>query len=212
MSPHRPAFDQPRAPPPGRADANRTEAAGDRPPHSCEKLTRLRPAVYTPNDEGIGPGHVPRFSPGFVQASGDAAVQCSTRSCGADSEPPRQVSQVGTNPARCSLSQRWRQRLQAGISAIPPGITVVQEDRPKHRLPADRREINRTGDALSDYFYPSGLLDLSSQCTRKGPRPALPARRSAPEHGHSFTAALFVTVKQAIASFAANPQRCTICM
>ena len=62
----------PHAPPSERTAGDRTEPAGARPPHSCEKLTRLRPAVHTPDGAGIGAGHLPRFSPGFVHVSGSA--------------------------------------------------------------------------------------------------------------------------------------------
>ena len=62
----------PRVPPPGRAAGIRTEPTGSRPPHSCKKRTRLRPAVHTQNGAGIGTGHVPRFSPDFVHVSGSA--------------------------------------------------------------------------------------------------------------------------------------------
>ena len=50
----------------------RTEPTESRPPHSCEKRTRLRSAVHTQNGAGIGAGHVPRFSPDFVHVSGPA--------------------------------------------------------------------------------------------------------------------------------------------
>ena len=58
--------------PSGRIAGNRTEPAGARPPHSCERLTRLRPAVNPPDVVGIGAAHVPSFGPGLVHVSGSA--------------------------------------------------------------------------------------------------------------------------------------------
>ena len=147
----------PHAPPSERAAANRTEPTEAPPPHSREKLTVLAAGSEHPDGAGIGAYHVPRFSPGFVQvsgsasgpalpasaaatglqdkrkgsASGDAVVQCDTRSCGADSEPPPRLVRSVVNLGRCSLPRRRRQRLQPAISGITLGNTVVQEDQSK---------------------------------------------------------------------------------
>ena len=205
----------PHAPPSGRAADIRTEPAGARPPHSREKVRRLRPTVYTPMAQALVP----------VMCPGSVPVLCRSPDRPSEMRP----CSVARGHAAPTVSGRAKLARSvpipsaaachsAGDSACRPvylaslrEIRLCRKIDPKRRLPADWRETNRTGAVLSDYFCPPGLfLYLSLQCARKGPRPALPARRSVPEHGHSLTPALFVTVKQAIARFAAKPQRCTI--
>ena len=59
----------PLAPPSERVAGKHTEPAGARPPHSCERLTRLSLAVRTPDGTSTGAVHVPRYVLGFVQVT-----------------------------------------------------------------------------------------------------------------------------------------------
>ncbi len=76
-----------------RKAGNCTEPTEAQPPHSCERLTRLRPAVHTPDGAGIGAGHVPRFSLGFVHVSGPALAGCSFQ------ERRRRQDHLGRTPS-----------------------------------------------------------------------------------------------------------------
>ena len=122
-----------------RTAGDRTEPAGARPPHSCEKLTRLRPAVHTPDGAGIGAGHVPRFSPGFVQVSGSA--------------PGPALAGIRGSPAAASRNGAYARTDQGAQTASDglPDTLASSEGNARHNLSSQNsreRKIGRQGCAL----------------------------------------------------------------
>jgi hypothetical protein len=121
------------------------------------KTEMLLPAVHTPYSTEIGAGHVPRFSPGFVQVSGsapgptlpapaaatglqderkgsaseDAAVQCGTRSGGATGERPPRLARVDNQPTGCKACRAFYLTPQ-----VLQDLAFCSRQRPQVSLPS----------------------------------------------------------------------------
>ena len=104
-----------------------------------------------------------------VSTSEDTAVQCSTRSCGADSEPPPRLARAAPIPAATVCHGAGDRACRQVYLVLPREIRLCRKIGPKRRSLADRREINRTGSVLSDYFCPLGLLISVASTRKEGP-------------------------------------------
>ena len=127
----------PHAPPSGRAAGIRTEPAGAQPPHSCERLTRLWPAVHTPDGAGVGPGHVPRINPSFVHVFGPVSGPVLAGACYTPVDHSLQgrggrQDRPGRTVADGPLSQRQH---HAGAAERPRSPHSVAGERQRHCRP-----------------------------------------------------------------------------